>query len=96
MVADDGGGSQQSWVRRRTVAGLSAEDNDVGYDVGDNVGDDVGDDYGGVIDVDNVGFNGGQRLTTTLATTMAGGVLSMAAAMYDSEAVGSKRDATIK
>jgi hypothetical protein len=73
-----------------------AEDNNVGDDVGDVVGNDVGDDYGGVIDADDVGFDGGRRLTTTSATTMAGGVLSMAAVMDDSEAVGSKRDATIK
>jgi hypothetical protein len=56
----------------------------------------VGDDHGGVINADDVGFDGGRRLMTTLATTMAGGVLSMAAVMDDSEAVGSKRDATIK
>ena len=76
--------------------GSTAEDNDIGNNVGDVVGDDVGDNYGGVIDADDVGFDGGRRLTTTSATTMAGGVLSMAVVMDDSKAVGSKRDATIK
>jgi hypothetical protein len=36
-----------------------AEDNDVGDNVGDNVGDDMGDNYGGIINADNVGFDGG-------------------------------------
>ena len=53
----------------------------MGDDVDDDVGNYVGDGYGGVIDADDVGFDGGQQLTTTSATTMAGGVLSMAAAM---------------
>ena len=70
--------------------GSTAEDNDVGDDVGEDVGDDVGDNYGSIINADDVGFNGGQRLMTMLGTTMAGGVLSMAAAM------GSKRNAKIK
>ena len=78
------------------VAGSTAEDNNLGVDAGDVVGNDVGDDYGGVIDADDAGFYRGQRLTTASATTMAGGVFSMAAAMEDNEAVGSKRDATIK
>ena len=68
----------------------------MGDDVGDDVGNDVGDGYGGVIDADDVGFDGGRRLTTTSATVMAGGVLSMAVAMDDSKVVGSKRDTTIK
>ena len=36
-----------------------AEDNDVGDNVGDDVGDDMGDNYGGIINADNVGFDGG-------------------------------------
>jgi hypothetical protein len=31
----------------------------VGDNVGDNVGDDMGDNYGGIINADNVGFDGG-------------------------------------
>ena len=53
------------------------EDNNVGNNMGDNVGnnisDNVGDEYGGVIDVDDSGFDGGQQWTRMLATTMAGG-----------------------
>ncbi len=59
MAADDGGGSRQWRLRRRTVAGSMAEDNDVGDNVGDDVGNDVGDGYGGVIIANNVGFDGG-------------------------------------